>query len=95
MSHAEGYPETGRNRPAAARVVGSGMYDGPRMTGYVHIQTEPSAAWLVQHGLGKKIMPTLTLSGFPDEPVFTDIEFVDEDTLIVIWSQPETGRAEF
>jgi len=60
---------------------------------YTHVQTNPAAEWPINHNLGARAMPTLILASNPSEPVFTDVVFVDENSLLVQWTQPETGWA--
>jgi hypothetical protein len=59
---------------------------------YRHVQDEPAATWVVEHNLGRCPTPTLLLSG-EQQPQYTDIEYPDENTLIVEWDVPLTGIA--
>lgn len=67
---------------------------GPART-YQHTQTAPAATWMVQHGLGIFVTPTLRLSDAPEEPVFADVRFLDEDNVMIVWPEPVAGWADF
>jgi hypothetical protein len=62
---------------------------------YRHYQASPAASWAISHGLGIRIVPTLRLADAPDEPVFADVRFVDDDNVTIEWPAPVAGWAEF
>ncbi len=59
---------------------------------YIHEQTTPAATWTIEHGLGSRPDLLLFLDSFPDEPVFTDVTYPDENTAVVEWPSEETGK---
>lgn len=63
---------------------GSGYAD------YTHVQAEPSATWVVTHNLGSYPVPTIILTG-ETEPVYTDIEYLDANTLTLSFAEPVSG----
>lgn len=66
---------------------------GPPGEGFIHNQSSPAAEWTVTHNLGRKVIPTLVLTSAPSEPVFTDVVFIDSNSFLVQWTQPESGWA--
>lgn len=66
---------------------------GPISWCHVHVQSVPAATWTIIHNLGCKNMPTLITTSAPGEPQWTDVTFVDDDTMIVEWPVPESGWA--
>lgn len=75
-------------------VAGAPGPPGPSAS-FRHVQSTPAASWLITHNLGKQVLPTLVLDEEPGIPVTTDVEFVDDNSCIVIWSRPVSGRAEW
>lgn len=66
---------------------------GPPGGSFIHVQETPAAEWTVVHNLGMRRLPTLVLASAPEESVFTDVHFIDDDSLLIQWTQPETGWA--
>jgi hypothetical protein len=84
----------GSKNPQIETVITGPDSAGPGGTStYTHVQTSASAEWLVTHGLGTKVFPTLVLSSDPAEPVWTDVVFIDENSLLVQWPEPVSGWA--
>ena len=79
---------------AVGGVPGPAGPAGPPAT-FRHVQSTPSASWSITHNLGKQVLPTLVLDEDPGVPVFTDVVFVDDNSCIVIWPNPVTGRADW
>ena len=60
----------------------------------MHVQTTPAASWVIPHQLGT--YPDVVLlpdSSGPGERVYTDVVYLDGDTLTVDWPSAESGRA--
>lgn len=62
---------------------------------YQHVQGVPAATWMVQHDLGIFVTPTLRLSDAPEEPVFADVRFLDDNNVMIEWPEPVAGWADF
>lgn len=60
---------------------------------YVHTQATPAGSWNITHNLGKFPSVVLALSSAPDEAVTTDVHYTNENSLIVEWPSPESGKA--
>lgn len=60
---------------------------------YVHTQAVAAGSWNITHNLGKFPSVVLVLNSAPDESVVTDVHYTSEDTLIVEWPSPESGKA--
>lgn len=58
-----------------------------------HIQSSPSADWVINHGLGRKPPLELFLDDAPAVPVWTDLEYPDDNTTLVHLPIPATGHA--
>lgn len=74
------------------------IYLAPLVTGggagYRHVQTIPLATWTMSHNLGRRVEPTILLTG-NDNPVITDTECPDDNTTIAVFDQPVSGFADF
>lgn len=53
----------------------------------------PSATWTIEHNKNGKPAITLFLDSDPNEPVYTDVGYPDDSTIIVEWASPVTGYA--
>lgn len=62
-----------------------------RKSGYVHIQTASSSVWEISHGLGK--YPSVTIVDSANSVVIGDIQYIDENTLIVSFTGGFSGQA--
>lgn len=62
--------------------------------GYTHTQSAPAAEWNINHGLGKYPTVLLFTDSDGDQPVETDVHYIDVNNIIAIWPSPESGRAE-
>lgn len=58
---------------------------------YRHVQQTPSTEWTIVHGLGKR--PTITISDDTGEEVVGDIDYVDDNTVILRFSAAISGEA--
>lgn len=58
-----------------------------------YTQSSPASVWSVQHNLNRKPDVTLFLDSDPDTPVWTDIEYPDDNNLVIILPDPATGQA--
>lgn len=58
-----------------------------------HVQASPSSNWIINHNLGRKPAVELFLTGDLDSPVWTDIEYPDELTVVIQFPDPATGHA--
>lgn len=58
---------------------------------YVHVQSAPSDEWHIKHGLGKRCSVTVVDSG--DNVVVGDINYIDNDSLIISFSSAFGGKA--
>lgn len=61
---------------------------------YTFTQTTPAAQWTIPHNLGRHPPIVLRLTTAPDEPVYTDVSYVDVNTALVTWPSPESGWAD-
>lgn len=61
------------------------------VTSYVHTQMVSSAAWTVTHNLGRH--PSVTISDSMDNVVFGDVQYIDNNSLIVSFSATFSGTA--
>lgn len=60
---------------------------------YTHTQSSPAAQWTINHGLGTKPDVVLVADSSPGEKVYSDVFYVDDNTLTVEWPSPESGAA--
>lgn len=60
---------------------------------YHFVQASPASSWPVQHNLNRKPEVVLFLDSDPDTPVWTDIEYTDNNNLIIQLPDPATGHA--
>lgn len=65
----------------------------PGGAGFTFHQTSPAATWLITHNLNKK--PDLALFIDPNltERVWTDVSYLDSNTLTVVWPSAVSGWA--
>lgn len=61
---------------------------------YTFTQATPAAQWTIPHNLGRRPPIVLRLASDPQEPVYTDVTYVDENTALVTWPSPESGWAD-
>lgn len=61
---------------------------------YTFTQATPAAQWTIPHNLGRRPPIVLRLTSDPQEPVYTDVTYVDENTALVTWPSPESGWAD-
>lgn len=66
---------------------------GSAGSSYTHTQAAPASVWTITHSLGKYPMPTILLDDDPSQPVWTDIEYTDANTLVLTFPSPVTGHA--
>ena len=59
---------------------------------YVHDQMTPSNSWLVLHGFGAH-PSAVAVFDTTGRRIWTEVVDVDLDSLLVLWSQPNTGKA--
>jgi hypothetical protein len=88
-------------RPATSLTLNAPGPQGPRGpsglpgaaggTVYLHEQTTPSATWIINHNVGRRVAVIL----FDDDGnvVQSDIENGTDNQATVTWSQPTTGSA--
>lgn len=88
-------------RPSSTLVLNAPGPQGPRGpaglpgaaggTVYLHEQTVPSASWVINHNIGRRVAVIL----FDDDGnvVWSDIEHGTDNQATVTWSQPTTGQA--
>lgn len=62
---------------------------------YSHHQTTPAATWAVTHNLGRKPAVLLLPDDSPTQPVWTDVTYLDDNTLIIEWPAAVSGWAHF
>jgi hypothetical protein len=60
---------------------------------YVHTQSSPAASWLVEHNRGTRPTVKLFTDDDGDESVYTDVHYIDDNSLIVEWPAPTSGLA--
>lgn len=60
--------------------------------GFTHVQSAPAATWTIVNTLGRYPAAVLVVVG--DQMVLTDVEFPDEDTIVITFATPQTGRVE-
>jgi hypothetical protein len=56
------------------------------------LQTEPSATWIIPHGLGRYPSSVTVIIGSTE--LTTDVEYPDRDTVTITFADPVSGRAE-
>lgn len=67
--------------------------EGPSGGSFVYVQETPAATWTIHHGTNRKPLVSLILTESPNEPVYTDVKYPDNDTIVVEWPQAESGWA--
>ena len=67
---------------------GSGMIRGDT---YIHIQNFAWHEWRIEHGLGR--YPSVTLVNDNNVVIEGNVKYVDESTIVVTFTTPQTGRA--
>lgn len=82
--------------PSSIRVVYAGP-QGPPGTGsggggagFVFEQTVPATSWTVPHNLGS--FPPAVVVDDDDNVIIAPYRYVDENTIVVEFSQPTTGK---
>jgi hypothetical protein len=60
---------------------------------YSHHQVGAASSWPITHNLNAWPDPVVLLDSDPDSPVMTDIEYVNANTLIIVFPTPVTGWA--
>lgn len=65
--------------------------DSNNLPGMVYHQEEPSSEWVITHLLGR--YPGVTVIDSDGDTCFCEIEYVDEDELILVFSEEITGTA--
>ena len=60
---------------------------------YTHVQAVPAATWTIQHNLGRRPLPTLLPNDSNGRPVWADLIYPDDNTLVVEWPAPTAGTA--
>lgn len=72
-----------------------GTIKGPPGEGatYEHTQTAAAAQWTVSHRLSTFTEPLVLLDDDPGRPAYTDFEYLDENTILIYFPEPVTGRA--
>lgn len=60
---------------------------------FTFVQPAPAALWTIVHNMGTKPAVTFVVDSSPDEPVFTDYDYIDDNTIQVEWPSPESGKA--
>jgi len=78
--------------PILVEEIGAG---GGGAESFTHTQLTPAATWIVTHNLGTFREPLVFLASDPDTPVFTDIDYPDDNHTTIVFDQPVAGRAEF
>jgi hypothetical protein len=71
----------------------TGPGGGGGVTSYTHIQSIAAATWTVVHNLNTVRTPQIVLDSAPDEIVYTSVEVIDLDTLVLTFDSPVTGKA--
>lgn len=61
------------------------------INGYVHEQIQPSSTWIVAHGLAK--YPSVVTVDIDRTEIFANIEYVDQNTVQITFSELYTGFA--
>lgn len=65
-----------------------------RAAGFKHVQEAPSRTWTIRHGLGKyPSVSCYTLSSGSPHRIMGDVEYVDMDTVKVLFSATTGGVA--
>lgn len=70
---------------------GGGIVTGDKT--YVHTQRQPSAEWVVSHGLGK--MPSVTVVDSAGTQVIGDVLYLDSNRVKLTFSGAFAGKAFF
>jgi hypothetical protein len=78
-------------RPGPPGPPGPPGKDGTGDLHYVHTQGTPSAVWTVQHDLGK--WGSVTVLDSANSWLLTDVEYLDENTLVITLAAPASGKA--
>jgi hypothetical protein len=58
---------------------------------YTHNQLTASASWIVTHDLNKK--PSVTVVDDGNNVVFADVQYINENTLIITFTGAISGKA--
>lgn len=58
---------------------------------YIHLQSSPSATWVVNHGLGK--YPSVTIVDSAEEEVIGEVIYTNSNTLTVKFTAAFSGKA--
>lgn len=64
---------------------------GVGLTGYSHDQSVSEPEWLIEHGLGKK--PSVTVVDSMNRTVMGEVEYIDNNVLIVRFKSAFKGKA--
>lgn len=64
---------------------------GIGLTGYHHDQTTSSSEWVIEHNLRK--MPSVSITDSTNRLVFGEVEYIDENVLIVRFKSAFKGSA--
>lgn len=60
---------------------------------FSYTQAVPASTWTIHHNLGTRPVPVILLDTDPLAPVWTDMQYVDANTLVLTFPTPVTGRA--
>ena len=55
------------------------------------VQAAPAAVWVINHGLNA--FPSVNVLDPLNQELFGQVDYVDDDTLTITFSSPETGVA--
>lgn len=87
-----GYNKTTIAKQPASSVEIAGLKGGGDKN-YVHLQPVPSDTWAVSHNLGKK--PSVMVVDSADDVVYGDINYVDDNNVIITFNGAFSGKAYF
>lgn len=62
-----------------------------RLTGYRHIQSVPASVWTINHGLGRRSIPSCYDSA--GDVIWGAIRFLDDNTTTVTYGAQFSGEA--
>lgn len=65
--------------------------DGDDYTSYVFVQPTPAIVWTINHNLDG--FPSVTLVDNSGNVILAQVQYVNDDTIIVTFSQPVAGKA--
>lgn len=65
--------------------------NGESLTSYTHDQTTTELEWVIEHNLGKK--PSVTAVDSANTQVIGEVEYLDNDRLVVRFKYPFKGKA--